>query len=115
MQYTLACNIDKDTFELGNLPTIDRQLTPYTREHFADVILSPPVVKNLFPSDTLVIDWSPYEAIRSNIEYMLEDGDHLFVEECSDEHLPMSFSHGRFTPNTEFLSRMDLQHFHAGP
>ena len=103
VQYTLACNIDKDTFERGNLPKIERQLTPCTREHFADVILSPPVVKNLFSNETLVIDWSPFGAIGSNIDCgMLEDGDQLFVEECTNEHLPMSFSHGRFTPKTEF-------------
>ena len=109
VQYTLACNIDKDTFDLGNLPKTKRRLTPCTREHFADVILSPPVVtENLFPSETLVIDWSPFEAIRSNIDCMLEDGDQLFVEECTNEHLPMSFSHGRFSPKTEFNSRMDL-------
>ena len=102
VQYTLACNIDKDTFELGNLPKTERQLTLCTQEQFADVVLSSRVVKNLFPSETLVIDWGPFEAIRSNIDYMIEDGDHLFIEECSNEDLPMSFSHGRFTPNTDF-------------
>ena len=99
----MTCDVDNSLFEVEKLPRAEKQLTVSTREHFADVILSRPVVKNLFPNETLVIDWFPFEAIRSNIDYMLKDGDQLFVEQCSDEHLPISFSHGRLTPKTEVL------------
>ena len=100
--HTLSCHIDEGTFKLGNLPRADRQLTSCTPKRFADVILSRPVAKNIFPNDTHVIDWMPFEATRSNTDYMLEDGDQLFVEEYSDENSPMSFSHGRFTPAEQF-------------
>jgi len=103
VQYSVACNVENSLFEVEKLPRAEKQLTVSTREHFADVILSSPVVKNLFPNETLVIDWFPFEAIRSNIDYMLKDGDQLFVEQCSDERLPISFSHGRLTPRTEVL------------
>ena len=100
--HTLSCHIDKSTFKLGNLPRADRQLTSCNPKQFADVILSRPVAKNIFPNDTHVIDWMPFEATRSNTNYMLEDGDELFVEEYSGENSPMSFSHGRFTPTEQF-------------
>ena len=103
VQHTVACNVDKSLFEVENLPRTEKQLVFCTRENFADVILSRPVVKNLFPNETLVIDWIPFETILSNIDDMLKDGSQLFIEQCSDEHLPISFSHGRLTPRTEVL------------
>ena len=102
VQHTLACDIDNSTFKLENLPRTERKLESCTLEYFADVVLSPSVVKNLFPSETLVIDQCPFEAVRANIDFMFEDGDQLFVEQCSEEQLPVSLSHGRFTPKTEF-------------
>ena len=102
VQDTLAFDVDNSTFKLENLPRSERKLESCPREYFADVVLSSTVVKNLFPSETLVIDWFPYEAIRANIDYMFEDGDQVFVEQCSKEQLPVSLSHGRFTPKTGF-------------
>lgn len=101
VQHILGSDIDK--CQLKNLPKSERSLQVCTREYFAEVILSPAVVKNLFPSKTLVLEWFPFEAEETNIDFILKDGDQIFVDECIDDHLPISFSHGRITPTSEFI------------
>lgn len=72
-----------------------------TKKEFRDRILVNAEESFLFPNNILVIDWRPFEAIASNIDYIVEDRDRLFVESTTScGNLPKSFSLGRFFPVT---------------
>ena len=52
---------------------------------FFQVILSGPVrTQPLFPDDIIVVNWCPFEPIRSNIDQMLKESDGVVVENCAD-------------------------------
>ena len=74
-----------------------------SREYFADVVLSDPVRALLFPDNIIIINWCPFEPLRSNVDHMLQESDELFVEKCADDALPRSFSSGTFSPRVKFL------------
>ena len=66
-----------------------------TNEYFSNVILSHPLSEQLFRNNLLVIDRVPFQPLRSNIDLILREHDlHLFVEKCSADAWPRSFSHG---------------------
>ena len=71
------------------------QITSCTREYFSDVILSPTMIKKLFSNNVLLFDWCPFEPLRSNVDLIVKEHDlHLFVDKCSVNAWPSSFSHG---------------------
>ena len=73
------------------------------REYFSEVILSDPVRALLFPDNIIIVNWCPFEPLRSNIDHMLQESDEFFVEKCADDALPRSFSSGTFSPRVKFL------------
>ena len=69
-----------------------------SKEYFSSVILSSPVRKQLFPANVIMVNLCPFEPLRSNIDYMLQESDEIFVEKCGDDASPRSFSFGAFWP-----------------
>ena len=61
----------------------------------------------MFPGRTIIIDWEPFEAFRSNIDCILEQGDCVFsyrdASECSGAQLPKSFAHDRLSPRVKHI------------
>ena len=74
-----------------------------SREYFSDVILSGPVKAQLFPDNIIVMNWCPFEPLRSNVDDILQESDEMFVEKCADDALPRSFSLGTFSPRVKFV------------
>ncbi|KAJ7382580.1 Acetyltransferase (GNAT) [Desmophyllum pertusum] len=86
-------------------------LQQFTKKEFRDRILVNAEESFLFPNNILVIDWRPFEAIPSNIDYIVEDRDRLFVESTTScGNLPKSFSLGRFFPVTCGNDRSATEH-----
>ena len=50
------------------------------REYFSEVILTDPVRALLFPDNIIIVNWCPFEPLRSNIDHMLQESDEMFVE-----------------------------------
>ncbi|KAJ7394792.1 hypothetical protein OS493_000626 [Desmophyllum pertusum] len=93
-----------------------------TKKEFRDRILVNAEASCFSPNNILVIDWRPFEAIPSNIDYIVEDRDHLFVESTTScGNLPKSFSLGRFSPvscgnvwtTTIYSKDLKLSHSHV--
>ena len=74
-----------------------------SREYFADVVLSDPVKALLFPDNIIIVNWCPFEPIRSNIDHILQESGKMFVEKCPDHVSPKSLSFGTFTPSVKFV------------
>jgi len=74
-----------------------------SKEYFSSVILSSPMRGELFPANVIVVNWCPFEPLRSNIDYMLQESDEMFVDKCGDDALPRSFSFGTFSPRVKFV------------
>ncbi|EDO48972.1 predicted protein [Nematostella vectensis] len=100
-QDILAYHIPKNF--LGNISehsTVQSsiKLHPYSKQD-TEVILRESVANTLFQDNTLIIDWEPFEALRSNIDCIFQEWDCLFADrsasECRDGKWPKSFSHGR--------------------
>ena len=72
-----------------------------SKEYFSSVILSSPVNAQLFPDNIIVVNWCPFEPLRSNIDHMLQESDEMFVEKCVEDALPRSFSFGTFSPRAK--------------
>jgi len=72
------------------------KLQSCTDEYFSDVFLSSSVAEKFFLNNVVIFNLCPFEPLRSNVHLILEecDGLHLFVEKCSGETCPRSFSHG---------------------
>ena len=72
-----------------------------SRKHFSD-IFSAPLMHGLFPNNVIIVNSCPFAPLRSNIDYILQETDEIFVEECADTS-PKSISFGTFSPRSEFL------------
>ena len=73
----------------------DVQIESCTIKYFSEVILCPSMIKRLCPNNVLLFDFAPFEPLRSNVDLILTEGDlHLFVDKCSFDQWPRSFSHG---------------------
>ena len=72
------------------------QVQSYTKEYFANIMLSSSVITELCPNNILVFDLCPYEPLRSNVDLILgeDHNTHFFAEKCSVEASPKSFSYG---------------------
>lgn len=107
----LAYYVCKDTLKTHTLNDVaknfDLTIKPCTKSFLYDSILDDSVA-NLFPGRTIIVDWEPFQALRSNIDFIFEVGDCLFsdrdVSDCSrGRQLPKSFSHGRFSPRVKHM------------
>ena len=90
-----------DEAEISKTSSVETEIC--VREYFSEVILSDPVRAQLFPDNIIVVNWCPFEPLRSNIEHMLQECDELFVEKCADGTVPRSFSSGTVSPRVKFL------------
>ena len=86
--------------KISKTKTVEIQIC--SREHFSRVIPSDPVGTQLFPGNIIVVNWCPFEPIRSNIDHMLQESDGVFVEKCPDHISPKSLSFGTFSPCVKF-------------
>ena len=60
------------------------EIKPCSREYFSNIILSSPVRRKLFQDDVILVNWCPFEPLRSNIDHMLQDRNEFFTEKCAD-------------------------------
>lgn len=100
----LAYRVQKkfyDEAEISKTSSVEIEIC--AREYFSEVILSDPVKAQLFPDNIVVVNWCPFEPLRSNIDHILQESDEFFVEKCADDALPRSFSSGTFSPRVKFL------------
>ncbi|CAH3194625.1 unnamed protein product [Porites evermanni] len=79
------------------------KIVPCSREFFCDVVLSSFVTKALFPKNVITVNSCPFVPVRSNIDYMLQEGDEMFVEKCDNGVFPRSFSFGSLSPRVKFV------------
>ncbi|KAK3728393.1 hypothetical protein QZH41_005983 [Actinostola sp. cb2023] len=109
-QDILAFYVDKDEVSPETLDkvSIDKsiRLHPYSKSDASEIIFCEEVSNVLFQERTLIIDWEPFEALRSNIDYIFLDMDCLFADRSPADYklrgeLPKSFSHGRRSPRTD--------------
>ena len=105
-QDTLAYFLDAGNLDTGRVDEVADGLalkvTPCSKEVFADEILS--VAGKLFPSEIFTIEGLAFEAKKSNMSSMFQEGDKFFVDHNEDVSEPLkSFSHGRLSPRVKFL------------
>ena len=106
----LAYYAAKDTLNAQTLDEVAKSFAvtvkPCSRNFLHDYILNDPVA-NMFPDRTIIIDWEPFEALRSNIDCILERDDCVFSDrdssDCSGAQLPKSFAHGRLSPRVKHI------------
>ena len=77
------------------------ELVSCSKKYFSEVILSRAFSHKLFPLNVLIVDWCPFEALCSNIDYILQDDDLLLTERCDEYEMPRSFSFGRLSPKAK--------------
>ena len=99
----LSYNIEKKLSCQATISTTNAvEIEMCSKEYFSNVILSSPVREQLFPDNVIVVNWCPFEPLRSNIDYMLQENDEMFVDKCGDNASPRSFSFGAFSPREKF-------------
>ena len=105
----LDCDVLAYQFEnkLFSRAEISKEKTPKivscSREYFSDIILSRPLKEKLFPNNVIIVNSCPFAPLRSNIDYMLQESDEMFVEKSVDDAFPRSFSFGSLSPRVEFV------------
>ena len=98
-----AFHVQKNYGEAEISKTSSVEIEICSREYFSDVILSDPVRAQLFPDNIIVVNWCPFEPIRSNIDHMLQESDEMLVEKYADDAFPRSFSSGTLSPRVKFV------------
>ena len=73
-----------------------------SRTYFSEVVLCGSVKGLLFPDNIIVVNWCLFEPIRSNIDFILQESNGVFVEKCADHVSPKSISFGTFSPCVSF-------------
>ena len=99
----LSHHVDKKFYheaEISEINSVEAEMC--SREYFGEVILCDPVRDLLVPDNTIVINWCPFEPIRSNIDYILQESNGVFVEKCADHVSPKSLSFETFVPCEKF-------------
>ena len=100
----LAYHVESNFFtkaEMSKENTV--QIAPCSKEYFSDVILSCPLKVKLFPNDVIIVNSCPFSPLRSNIDYMFQESDEMFVEKCAEGAFPRSFCIGGLSPRVEFV------------
>ena len=72
-----------------------------SKQYFSDVVLSLPVVAKIFPDNVIIVNWCPFSPLRSNIDYVLQESDVIYVEQCASDALPRSLSFGTLSPRVK--------------
>ena len=82
-------------------------MRPCRKQEFHDVLLEKPRADSLYPGGFVTIIWQPFEAIRSNIDYIFKEGDHVLVDQSADgsqgKRFPKAVSHGRLSKLVKYL------------
>ena len=86
--YLFSACFDTDTFSCEALSKGQVDLKACSKRYLFVAILSPPIAEKLFPNNAHIVDWCPFEAIRANIDFTLEEGDQLFVEQVTEGSSP---------------------------
>ena len=98
-QATLSFHVKKGSLKVEVLDEISRnlavELKPSARQEFHDVLPEKARAGGLLPGGFLTIVWQPFESIRSNIDCIFKDGDHVLVDRSGGESFPKAVSHGR--------------------
>ena len=111
-QVFVAFHVPKGGVKADVLDEISRNLAvdlkPYLRQEFHDVFLmEKPRASSLFPRGFVTILGQPFEAIRSNIDYIFKEGDHVLVDQSADgsqgKRFPKAVSHGRLSKRVKCL------------
>lgn len=99
-QDTLSCCVEKATLRPHQMPTMSSvEIVPCGQDYLCDVIFAPRVRRNLFPDNVIVVEYFPFEPLRSNIDYLMQEQDLYFaVEKCTDNVAPRSVSFGVLSP-----------------
>ena len=74
-----------------------------SKQYLSGVVLSLPVVEKLFPDNVIIVNGCPFSPLRSNIDYMLQESDVIFVEQCAGDVLPRSLSIGTLMPRVKYV------------
>ena len=110
-QVFVAFHVPKGGVQAEVLDEISRnlavELKPCIRQGFHDVLLEKPRASSLFPGGFVTILGQPFEAIRSNIDYIFKEGDHVLVDQSADgsqgKRFPKAVSHGRLSKRVKYL------------
>ena len=79
------------------------EIVPCSKEYFSDTILSCSLKGTLLPNNVIIVNSCPFDPLRSNIDYMMQEYDEMFVEKCADDGFPRSFSFGTLSPRVKFV------------
>ena len=60
------------------------------------------MLPSLAPGQRHRLKWCPFEPVRSNIDYMLQENDEIFVDKSGENVSPRSFSFGALSPRAKF-------------
>ena len=91
---------------LSRQETNQPKIEPCNKQYLSDVIFQKPAASRIFDSDLYLHchTGEVFEANRANIDYFMEDGDIVLKDRCTS--IPVSFSHGRFTPREKGVQYM---------
>ena len=100
----LSCVIANSTQRSKQIVNIDSaEIESCTKEYICDVIF-PLESDNLFPGNVVIATQFPFEPLRSNIDFLIQENDllHFAIEKCADGLSPKSFSIGVLSHRGKF-------------
>ncbi|PFX11612.1 putative N-acetyltransferase 16 [Stylophora pistillata] len=97
--------VNKSLFALESLKVnFSDQVEPCMKEYLCEVIFTSPFARNLFPYNSIILDWIPMEPLQSNIDHFHHELGHDFytvVDKCGEDAIPRSVSFGVLSPRTK--------------
>ncbi|XP_022777965.1 histidine N-acetyltransferase-like [Stylophora pistillata] len=94
--------VNKSLFALESLKVnFSDQVEPCMKEYLCEVIFTSPFARNLFPYNSIILDWIPMEPLQSNIDHFHHELGHDFytvVDKCGEDAIPRSVSFGVLSP-----------------
>lgn len=100
-QDSYAFVVRRDNFEVSKLDICAAHLSSVCQLDIKKFKKALDRKQALFKQDVMLIDYSPYQAIPSNVKLCIEQGDYLFTDVSQSDQL-CSFSHGRINPTAKF-------------
>lgn len=103
LSYEIGEEAPRGTEKCKEISTVE--IAACSKEYISDVIFSSPVGQKLFPDKIILYDRLPFEISHSNFEYLLQEFENLefYVEKCSDNSSPRSFSFGCVTQRVDYM------------